>query len=211
MSSVVIAGDTSGSITLAAPAVAGSNTITLPASTGTILTTTSPKAGNVIQVVYVEKKNTFSGTSVSDNGGYFIDVTGMSASITPSSTASKILIMTTIYGNNAYGYNFSYRLKRTIGGTTTFPILGTSEGSRPVGTGRGSIYDPTYGVYNTNSTGGIHQDSPNTTSAITYQVQIGGYSGDTTVYLNRSHQFQAGTNDYDTIPVSTITLMEIAG
>lgn len=37
MSSVVIAGDTSGAITLAAPAVAGSNTLTLPAATGTIL------------------------------------------------------------------------------------------------------------------------------------------------------------------------------
>jgi hypothetical protein len=34
MSSVVIAGDTSGAITLAAPAVAGTNTITLPAATG---------------------------------------------------------------------------------------------------------------------------------------------------------------------------------
>ena len=39
MSSVVISGDTSGSITLSAPAVAGTNTITLPASTGTVLTT----------------------------------------------------------------------------------------------------------------------------------------------------------------------------
>jgi len=37
MSSVVISGDTSGQVTLAAPAVAGSNTITLPASTGTAI------------------------------------------------------------------------------------------------------------------------------------------------------------------------------
>jgi hypothetical protein len=37
MSSVVISGDTSGSITLQAPAVAGTNTITLPASTGTMM------------------------------------------------------------------------------------------------------------------------------------------------------------------------------
>jgi hypothetical protein len=35
MSSVVISGDTSGAITVAAPAVAGTNTITLPAVTGT--------------------------------------------------------------------------------------------------------------------------------------------------------------------------------
>ena len=37
MSSVVISGDTSGSITLSAPAVSGTNTITLPASTGTVM------------------------------------------------------------------------------------------------------------------------------------------------------------------------------
>ena len=37
MSSVVISGDTSGSVTLSAPAVAGSTTLTLPAATGTVM------------------------------------------------------------------------------------------------------------------------------------------------------------------------------
>ena len=37
MSSIVISGDTSGAITLAAPAVAGTNTATLPAATGTVM------------------------------------------------------------------------------------------------------------------------------------------------------------------------------
>ena len=36
MSSIVVSGDTSGAITLAAPAVAGSNTLTLPALTATL-------------------------------------------------------------------------------------------------------------------------------------------------------------------------------
>ena len=36
MSSIVISGDTSGAITLSAPAVAGTNTITLQAATGTV-------------------------------------------------------------------------------------------------------------------------------------------------------------------------------
>jgi len=39
MSSVIIAGNSSGSITVAAPAVAGTNTITMPASTGTMALT----------------------------------------------------------------------------------------------------------------------------------------------------------------------------
>ena len=36
MSSIVVAGDTSGSVTLAAPAVAGSTTLTFPSTSGTV-------------------------------------------------------------------------------------------------------------------------------------------------------------------------------
>jgi hypothetical protein len=51
MSSVVISGDTSGTITLSAPAVAGTNTITLPATTGTMaLTSQLPVSGPVFNV-----------------------------------------------------------------------------------------------------------------------------------------------------------------
>jgi len=39
MASLVVAGDTSGAITIAAPAIAGTNTLTLPASTGTLVVT----------------------------------------------------------------------------------------------------------------------------------------------------------------------------
>ena len=41
MSQVVIAGDTSGTITLQAPAVSGSTTLTLPAATGNVLASTA--------------------------------------------------------------------------------------------------------------------------------------------------------------------------
>jgi len=44
MSSVIVSGDTSGTITIAAPAASGSNTITLPAETGTLLTTATSNA-----------------------------------------------------------------------------------------------------------------------------------------------------------------------
>jgi len=46
MSSVVISGDTSGTVTLQAPAVAGTNTITLPAGTGTALVSTAVSASS---------------------------------------------------------------------------------------------------------------------------------------------------------------------
>jgi len=44
MSSIFITGDTSGAITLAAPAVSGTNTATLPAATGTVLVGGTPSA-----------------------------------------------------------------------------------------------------------------------------------------------------------------------
>jgi hypothetical protein len=48
MSSVVIAGDTSGTVTLDAPAVAGTTVLTLPATSGTVVTNT---AGTVTQTM----------------------------------------------------------------------------------------------------------------------------------------------------------------
>jgi len=44
MSSVVLAGSSSGTITIAAPATAGTNTITLPAATGTAITSATAAA-----------------------------------------------------------------------------------------------------------------------------------------------------------------------
>lgn len=41
MSSIVLTGDTSGTVTVSAPAVAGTNTLTLPATSGTLLDSTS--------------------------------------------------------------------------------------------------------------------------------------------------------------------------
>ena len=64
MSSVVISGDTSGAITLAAPAVAGTNTITLPAVTGTA-------------VVAGQNSAITAGTAVASTSGTSIDFTSI--------------------------------------------------------------------------------------------------------------------------------------
>jgi hypothetical protein len=50
MASIVISGDTSGSITVDAPAVAGTNTLTLPAQTATVATLTTPSFATTIGV-----------------------------------------------------------------------------------------------------------------------------------------------------------------
>jgi hypothetical protein len=60
MSSVIISGDTSGAITLSAPAVSGTNTLTLLAATAT----------NSVNIF---------GTAVASTSGTFIDFTGLPA------------------------------------------------------------------------------------------------------------------------------------
>ena len=208
---VKLAAASGGSIGLVPTNTASAFTVTVPAVTGTMALQNGVGVGKVLQVVYTSKPSTFVGTSVLDNGAYFIDVTGLSAAITPTSATSKILIFATLFigaTTASGGYQQSYRLKRTIGGVVSFPILGDAEGGRPRGTGRINLYSPT--TYAMNMNGGTHQDTPSTTSAITYQVQLGGYSASPIVYLNRAETFQNGANDYDVVPVSTLTLMEIA-
>ena len=67
MASVIISGDTSGAVTLSAPAVAGTNTVSLPANTGTaILDSSTPAYRNRII-----------------NGAMVIDQRNAGASVTP--------------------------------------------------------------------------------------------------------------------------------
>ena len=62
MASIKLTGDTSGEITISAPAVAGTNTITLPASTGEILTTSNQSTNTPLCRVRQS-----SSTALSDN------------------------------------------------------------------------------------------------------------------------------------------------
>jgi hypothetical protein len=86
MASVVINGDTSGSVTLSAPAVAGSNTLTLPASTGTVLTTatavTEAQGGTGTTTGYYGFKNRII------NGAMVIDQRNAGASATPTTNGT---------------------------------------------------------------------------------------------------------------------------
>ena len=189
MSSVVISGDTSGAITLAAPAVSGTNTITLPASTGTVLTTGSPQSGGVIQVV-----NATYGTSSSTTSTSFVD-TGLTVSITPKFATSKILVLV-----SAQWQTYPSANSRDSGGA--FQLVRGSTG----------IWSPnTVSVYlDVQLAAGVqvnmvnlwslnYVDSPATTSATTYKLQYNAESGKT-LLIN-----QTGTS----APAS-ITLLEIA-
>ena len=152
-------------------------------------------AGSILQVVQTVKTDTFSSASTS-----YVDVTGLSATITPSATGSKILIGYQLQGNARSG---------TVGGffkllrDSTDISIADAAGSRDRTSG--AILG---GQDEIMFTGGFFLDSPSTTSATTYKVQMRANVAQT-VYLNRSH----GDTDAATTPrgVSSITLMEVAG
>ena len=76
MSSIILTGDTSGTLTVSAPLVAGSNTVTLPAATGTIsllaqATSVASTSGTSIDFTSIPswvKRITVMFTGVSTNG-----------------------------------------------------------------------------------------------------------------------------------------------
>jgi hypothetical protein len=177
--SIILQGSTSGSVTLQEPAVAGTTVLTLPAVSGTVLTTTSPKAGNVIQVVSVANK-----TGTSTTGNTYIAST-LAASITPTSSSSKILVFGHFYVRTSAG---------AVSATATLYRNSTDLTSGSLGL--------TY-AYAASSNLEItapfsYLDSPSTTSSTTY-----------TIYFKRSDAAGTaaiGNSNMD----SVITLMEIA-
>jgi len=97
MASVVVNGDTSGAVTLSAPAVAGTVTVTLPAASGTMLTTASSTgiSGSAISSGTVAEAYGGTGTTTGYygfknriiNGAMVIDQRNAGASVTPTSGA----------------------------------------------------------------------------------------------------------------------------
>ena len=72
MASLVLTGDTSGQVTISAPAVAGTNTLTLPATTGTVLADTTVGVCrawvNFNGTGTVAIRASFNVSSITDNG-----------------------------------------------------------------------------------------------------------------------------------------------
>ena len=151
--------------------------------------------GKVLQVVQVIKTDTFSTTSTS-----LVDITGLTLSITPSATSSKILVLSSINGSQQVAVNRTF-LKLLRGSTGIF--IGDAAGSRVRGSGSFSGYDPTVPSATVSSS---YLDSPNTTSAVTYKWQIIRAAGGGTSFINRASD---DADDGQVRMASTITLMEI--
>ena len=157
--------------------------------------TFGPVSG-ILQVVQTGKTDTFSTTSTS-----LTNITGLSVSITPSSTASKILVLLQI---GAIDNN-----------TAAQPMIGdVVRNTTPIGVGdaAGSRTRGGWTVVNAGDTRALTAswswlDSPATTSAVTYQARVRTSGG--TLFINRT----SFDNDAATFgrTVSTITAIEVAG
>jgi hypothetical protein len=145
--------------------------------------------GHVIQTVFAQS-TAYVQTSVSD---LTAPVDCLSATITPKSSSSKILVLAShIVGGSADGIGVNVFLKR---GGTLLPISeigGDTAGLMVYGIARPNDHSAHHGFQ--------HLNSPNTTSATTYTVAIGRYGGSGTANYHMN-----GTKDKN-----TLTLMEIA-
>ena len=194
MASLIVAGDTSGSVTIAAPAVASTPTLTLPTVSGTFITTASsgqsiPKAalptGSVLQVVNVDY-----GTETSNATSTFAD-TGLTASITPLFSTSKILVLVNQAGCAKQNNDTAFQLRLLRSSTV---ILNMEDIAGSTGTSNPNFFGACSATY---------LDSPATTSATTYKTQ----------FASRANTSQATVQAYGSnsgFARSTITLMEIA-
>ena len=169
------------------PAAQLTGTQTLPR--GTLPT------GSVLQVVSASKTDTFSTSSTS-----YVDITGLSVSITPSSSSSKILIMFSGQFTSATAVN-SAGIQLTRAASAIFIGDASSSEVRATAMAYGNNADSQY------SGSFSFLDSPATTSSTTYAIQLRCNTAGT-AYLNRSSNSNGTATDFRTS--SSITVMEIA-
>ena len=149
----------------------------------------------IVQVVSGIKTDTSSTSSQT-----YSNISGLSATITPTNASNKILVFLNIEGSNDGG-NMAIQLLRN----STPIAIGTSATGVQLNVTLGAYYNNADA--NKHGSAGItYLDSPATTSAVTYQAQFRtGNTGNS--YINRG----AGADNalYSLWSVSTITVMEI--
>ena len=155
--------------------------------------------GKILQVVQTVKNEVTTSTS-----GSFTAISGLSASITPSSASNKILIRlqlgTVSTSNNQYGVFIRLHKDGShLTGATAINVsnrYGVFAGGRTTNTNHSQGYT------------GEYLDTAGSTSSITYQPYWNAEGGYGTLYLN----CQQGDPDGGAYlhNISTITLMEIA-
>jgi hypothetical protein len=156
--------------------------------------------GTILQVVTTNFTSTASSTS-----GTPTDVSGFSATITPSSSSNRVLVYVSCMmgsADDAYPYILLKRNGTTIG-----------SGSGATGNQNNTFLSYTATAlggpnnYRSNQLNKIFVDSPSSTSAVTYQISLASPYAGFTGYINRQNSQDNGV--YVQFPGSNITLMEI--
>ena len=161
---------------------------------GAAWATVGPTASKIAQVVSTAKTDTFTTASAT-----FTDVTGMSVTITPSSATSQILVI--VSGNVGSNTSTNSSFFAILRAATLIGIGDAASSRARVGTQAQPSADARMASF-----GLTFLDSPATTSATTYKLQMRvDLAG--TGYFNRSF----GDADATTVGrgASTITVMEV--
>ena len=161
----------------------------------------SGSSGGIIQVRSTTKTDAY---SMPSNDTSFHTVTGLSVTITPKFDTSKILVMYDMVWSAQNGH-CSCRLMRD-----STPIkVGDASGNKTQVTGQ--IHYTSSNQYDLENVSGTHLDSPSTTSAVTYSMQVGTpYSSSYDVYVNY-HAEDGADQSWSGRGASTITVMEVSG
>lgn len=161
-------------------------------------------SGHILQVAQTVKTDTFSSQSTS-----FIDITGLSVSITPKFATSKVLVMWSL-ATSGSGH-FDTRLARTIDSLSDYPYLGDQLGSNRIRSTHHHYVTTSYNTtYNMMSDNGQYLDSPNTTSTVTYKFQ-GANPHSSSYYVRIGYPYSDGDNTWSGSNPSSITVLEVAG
>ena len=160
----------------------------------------SPNRGHIIQVVsttYTES------AAFSISGMTWTEVTGLTTTITPSSSNSKILVSVTIGGMESSGLN--QRMGMCLRRNSTNIAKNTDSGgnyTKGSWAGSGSNSNDIK-----NQPFFTHLDSPSTTSSVTYRAMI-TTEGSYTLYINRSSSNANSSSVFKT--ASSMTLYEVS-
>lgn len=152
----------------------------------------------ILQVVSGTRKTEISTTSTT-----FSAITGVEATITPSSTSSKVLVLAQISASADVGSAGAFfRVRR--GGTDTI-FVGDTSGSRTrvtvataLGSNEQSVALPI-----------MFLDSPSTTSPVTYDIAFASAVSGNLVIVNR--RLSSSDTSFREASASSITVMEVAG
>ena len=169
----------------------------LTAASSTEANWQTPSSGGGIMPIQATKTDAFSTTSAN---GVWADVTGLSVVITPTTSAKRVLVELVLFlaNNGAAGVGF-----QAVRGSTPLLVGDVTGLQTAVG---GAALGPNN--YYPQTVAWSYVDSPATTSATTYKVQITGLSsGGVTSYVNRNAD--NSNNSYTSHGSSMIRVTEV--